>query len=112
MPARLLTIGVSHYCEKARWGLDESKRLYLARFGAAALEAEQRYDEGLGIDVPRVVYVLGWDRKLDAGSLYGALAVSLLDGSIGREPSALTSSASGTSRASHFGPAPQRRSRR
>ena len=105
MPARLLTIGVSHYCEKARWArdragvdyveeahaplfhvvrgrgtrprfvdgavdlgdsteilryvdqrLDDSKKLYPTGIGAAALEAEERWDQGLGVEVRRVVY--------------------------------------------------------
>lgn len=49
MPARLLTIGVSHYCEKARWALDragwsyaEERHVPILHYAATLAVARQR----------------------------------------------------------------------
>jgi glutathione S-transferase len=49
MPARLVTIGISHYCEKARWALDragwrytEDRHVPILHYGASMVVARQR----------------------------------------------------------------------
>src|SRR6476661_8388767 len=78
MPAELVTIGVSHYCEKARWALDragwrytESRHAPLLHYAAALAKGGQRMLPILALPHGRITDstdILQFvDRDLDEG---------------------------------------------
>lgn len=66
VPLRLVTIGFSHFCEKARWGLDRSALAYHEEDHAPLLHWRASFSAGGGRTVPVLVTPTGVLRESTA----------------------------------------------